>query len=251
MNLMSTELEKPRDAFDWVGGTGQPETDVAVAGPCLSDYPELEPVISSAMDSVVASFYPETFGADVLAYLDRVTVAATVAIYAPIAAIAARAGQGARRFRTTRSAEADRAAEHLATGVDETAEALHTRGEEIAVTVADNASVAAKLVAASPAARANEKEAAETAAAMEVVVDDAAEVIVVEQTQAASLVEQSATAAASGVAAAAEADTATSSSKLTEAAAALRTVALQTCYQVAFNVGASAAEAVLADGMPD
>jgi hypothetical protein len=207
-------------------------------------------VISLALDAVVASFYPEKIDADLRAYLDRVTTAATVAIYAPIAAIATRAGHGARDSQSTRGLDADWAADNLATTVAEVAAALRTREEEIAAIVANNAAVAAELVAASVASRANEPETAATAAAMTAVVDDAAADTAMERDRAAALVAQSATVAASQVASTADTVAVTNDVKISKAAAALQAIALQTCYHVALTVGASAAEAVLADGMP-
>jgi hypothetical protein len=128
--------------------------------------------------------------------------------------------------------------------------ALKSRAEEIAANVAKDAVVAAELVASSAASHADQTEAAATAAAMTVVVDDAAAAVVSERDRAAALVAQSATVAASVVAGKADAVTVANDSKLSQAAAALRAIALQTCYHLAITVGASAAEAVLADGMP-
>jgi hypothetical protein len=237
------------DAFDWTVGRSLSDHDPSA--PTLGDYPELKPVISSALDAAISSFYPEEIDAQLRAYLERVTVTATIAVYAPFARAAARAGHGVRDSRVLVAADASRAAGSLADGASETAAALHARTDAIAVTVANDATVAAKLVADAAAAQENETEVAATAAAMTVVVHHAAVEIDSERTRAASLVEQSASVAALKVAAKADTVAVWTELKYSQAASDLRTIALQTCYQVAFNVATSAGEAVLADGMPD
>jgi hypothetical protein len=239
------------DALNQNGAAPSPPPEKLVPALSLSDYPELVPVISLALDAVVSSFYPEKIDDHFRAYLERVTTAATLAIYAPIAALTARVGRGAEDSRTVRTAEVARAAEDMATSVAKMAEALQTREEATAVTVARDASLAAELVAASDAFSDDQPAMAVTAAAVATAVHDAATAAVLERARAASLVAQSASAAASEVAAAADQATIAVELEVFQAAAALRGIALETCYQVAINYAASAAEAVLADGLPD
>jgi hypothetical protein len=219
--------------------------------PQLSDYPELEPVIALALDAVVSSFYPEKIDARFRAYLERVSGAATLAIYAPIAALTVQTGRRAQDSRVVRTAAVAQAAENIAACVAEVAAALEARDGALAVAEARAASSAADLVAASTSLQGDQTGIAEMASVVASAVHDAATAAVLERARAASLVAQSATTAAAEVARAADEATVAVELEVFQAAAALRAIALETCYQVAINVAASAAEAVFADGLPD
>jgi hypothetical protein len=119
--------------FDDTESAGHEHTEPA---PNLMDYPELQPVLAMAMDAIVSSFYPEKIGTDFRAYLERVTEAAMAAIYAPVAATAARTAQRTDHLRAARTASVARAAEEMAAHVAETAAALKAQDDAAAATVA-------------------------------------------------------------------------------------------------------------------
>lgn len=243
---MSTQQKYAKDRVGSEKRSGHP----TASPPMLSDYPELRSVISLALDAVVSSFYPQIIDEPFRAYLERVTVPATVAIYAPIAAMAAQAGRAAQESHAARTAGVADAAEKLAVCVADVAAAVQVRDDESAVIVARDASIAANLVADSETLRGDSAARALAAVAVAAAVHDAAAAAVQERAEAASLVAQAAIDAAAKVAESADAMTIAVDLQVYRAAAALQGIVLETCYHFAINVAASAAEAVLADGMP-
>jgi hypothetical protein len=217
--------------------------------PAISDYPELQPVVSLALDAVISSFYPQKIGQDLRNYLERVTSTATVATYAPIAAIALRTRRGAEDTRVARTTAVARAAQEMADRVAEVAAHLQTREQASADTVAREASKAAEKVALSTGPE-HPAQMAVTAASVAAAVHDAAAEALLETAHAAAVVANAATTAAAEVATAADAAALIIELHVLRSASALQAIALETCYQFAINTAASAAEAVLADGMP-
>lgn len=216
----------------------------------LDLYPELTPVIALAVDAVIYTFgIDEEADAALVAHLERVTVAKTLPIYAPMAAIAAQAGRGALRSRDARAAAVARAAEAMAACVAEVAAVLQLRDEAHAQAVARDASDAAQLVAAS-LRDGDAPQAAATAAQVAAAVREAAAQAARERARAAALVAHAATSAAAGVA---EAEDLVSVAVEVEAfttASRVRAIALDTCYQAAIDVAATAAEQVLTNRTP-
>lgn len=213
----------------------------------LQDYPELEPVLTAAVNAAVASFYPEKIDAAVRAYLDRVTTAATLAIYAPIAAHAAQAARGAEDSRAAQTRAVAQAAAKITTHVTEAAADLQARAAASAAIIAQDVA-AADLVAASPTPDedATVLAAAEVAAA----VHTAAAAADLERARAAAIVAQAATEAADVVAAVAEREAASVQLQIVESDTTARGLWLEACFRFATTFAGSAAEAVLADGMP-
>ena len=204
-----------------------------------------------AVDAVVHTFgIDEEADADLVAHLENVTVAKTLPIYAPMAAIATQAGRGARRSRDARAAAVARAAEAMAACVSEVATAVQLRNEAHAAAVARDASEAAELVAASILFESDAPKAAATAAHVAKAVRVAAAQAALERAQAAALVAQAAASAAAGVAEAEELVSVAVDLEAFTTASKVRAIALDTCYQAAIDVAATAAEQILTDRTP-
>lgn len=236
-------------------GVGIVESDIPWAtGPAtsathgqLEDYPELTPVLSLAVDAVVYTFdLDEEVDPDLVAHLERVATAATLDAYAPIVATAAKVGRAAERARAARVAAVAQAAEVMAVRVAEVAAALQAHGDASATRSASSASKAAKLVAGS-VVPGNETAAASAAAQIRQAVHDAAATKAAERARAAATVARAAMLAAAEVAASAEVEAVPIELEVFNAAAAIQTIALDTCYQVALNAAAAAAEKALND----
>ncbi len=244
---------RPQDSHTVVpsGGAWSSRDKTAGPVPVLSDYPELVPVLSLALDAVVSSFYPQRIGPDIRAYLERVTAAATVAIYAPMAEIARRSRTGAQVTRAARTAAVAREAGQIASCVAKVAAELQIREDASADTVARDVASAAELVVLTPGSGPDTRRVATTAAGVAVAAREAATAALLERARAAATVAQAASVAAAEVAASADAAAVEVELEVFRAASVLQGIALETCYQVAINFAASAGEAVLADGLPD
>lgn len=217
----------------------------------LALYPELAPVIALAVDAVIYTFdIDRSADAALIADLERVAVSETLATYAPMAAIAAQASRSAGRAGHARTAAVAKAAEAMAACTAEVAAVLQVCDEAHAVRVARDASDAAELVAASVGFEGGARRVAATAAQLATAVRLAAADVALERARAAALVAQAASAAAAEVAQTAELMSVAVELEVFNTAAAVRAIALDTCYQAAVDVAATTAELALSDRAP-
>ena len=208
----------------------------------VGEYPELQSILSLAVDAAVYTFdIDEEADRDLVSYLERAVAEALIAAYAPIAAIARQATRVADGVRAAQLKATAQTAQVMAVRVAEVAAALHARGDASAIRVAQAASDAADLVAAS-VTPGGEGEAAAAAAQVAAAVRDAAAMKSREHAKAAAIVAQAAANAAAKVNDSADVQNVAVELKVFEAAAAVQAIALDACYQVAINAAATAAE---------
>jgi hypothetical protein len=195
-----------------------------------------------AVDAAIYTFAIDAEAdSELVARLGEVVAAALVAAYVPMVAIARQATRAADRARAAQLAATARTAQQLANRVAEIAAALHARDDASAVKVAQAASDAAKLVAGT-VAPGGEEAAALAAARIAATVRDAAAAKTIVHAQAAAIVAQAAADAASTATDTADVENVAVELKVFEAAAAVQTIALDACYQVAIIAAATAAE---------
>ncbi len=215
----------------------------------LGGYPELQPILLLAVDAAVFTFdIDEEVDRDLVVYLEQAVAAALISAYAPIAAIARQATRVADRARAAQLEATAQTAQVMAIRVAEVAAALHARGDASAMKVAQAASDAADLVAAS-VTPGGERAAASAAAQVAAAVHDAAAAKAREHAQAAAIVAQAAANAAARVTDTADVQNVAIELKVFEAAAAVQAIALDACYQVAINAAATAAESAFTKRM--
>ena len=218
------------------------DLEVGSEGTEFDAYPELGPIRVLAVDAVLYTFAIDAeTESDLVVHLEQVVTAALVAAYAPIAEIARQASRVADGARAAQLAATARTAEVMAAQVAEVAAALHARGDAAAIRMAQAASDAADLMAAS-VTPGGERTAASAAAQVAAAVRDAAAANSREHAEAAAKVAQAAANAAVKVNISADVQNVSVELKVFEAAAAVRAIALDTCYQVAIDAAAIAAE---------
>jgi hypothetical protein len=231
--------------------TGQP-TDLTAGWDRteFGAYPDLKPLQSLAVDAAIYTFGIDAEAeSDLIVHLEEVVAAALVAAYVPIAVIARQATRVADQARTEQLAATARTAQELATQVAEVAAALRARDDALAVEVAQAASDAADLVAAT-VAPGGEGAAASAAAQIAAAVRDAAAAKSEEHAQEAAIVAQAAAAAAATITDTADSQNIAVELKVFEAAAAVQAIARDACYQVAVNAAATAAGNAFMKRMP-
>jgi hypothetical protein len=212
----------------------------------IAHYPELEPILERAVNATVHTFgINEETDAPLILDLAEAVAADLISAYAPIAAIATRTARTAGRSRAARLLEAARTAQVMADRVAEAAATLQARGDASAKTMALEASVAANRLAAA-VAPGDEVAAATAAAHVATAVHQASAAKAHDRALAAAIVAQEAAAAAAQVADGADSQNVINELQVFEAATAVQTIALATCYQVAINAAATAAERALA-----
>ena len=220
------------------------------ATPGFSAYPELQPIRMLAVDAAVYTFAIDLETEhELVIHLEEMVADALIAAYAPIGAIARRATRVANGARDAQLAATAQTAQMMAAVVAEVAAAVRARGDDSAVKVAQAASDAADLVAAS-VEPGGEGAAASAAALVATAVRDAAAAKAEEHAQAAAVVAQAAASAAARMADTASVQDIAVELKVFEAAAAVQVIALDACYQVAINAAATAAANAYRKKMP-
>lgn len=211
----------------------------------IAHYPELQPILEQAINATIHTFeIDEEADRDLIQKLQDAVAADLIAAYAPIADIATRTARIAGRSRAAKLLAAARTAQVMAERVAEAAAALQARGEASAKSMALAASDAANRMAAS-VVPGGEDAAATAAAHVATAVHNATAAKAQERAQAAAVVAQEAADAAVQVADGADSQNVLSELKVFEAAAAVQAIALATCYQIAINAAATAAETAL------
>ena len=211
----------------------------------FADYPELDPIRLLAVDAAIYTFAIDAdTESELVVHIEEVVASALVAAYAPIAEIARQTTRYADRARAEQLAASARTAQVMAIRVAEVAAALRARGDASAMNVAQAASEAADRVAAK-VPLGGEGDAASAAAQVATAVHEAAEAKSKEHAQAAAIVARAAADAAARVTDTDDIQNVAIELKVFEAAAAVRGIALDACYQVAINAAATAAEHAL------
>lgn len=203
-------------------------------------YPELQPIRTWGVDAAIYEFGIED-DADLVDHLNEAVGAALVLAYAPIASIARQTKRVADRAQSAHLAHTARTSEKTAIGVADAAAALQVIEEATASKVAQVASDAAELVAAS-VIRGGEAAAVLAAIQVATAVHDAAAIKSTELAHAATLVAAAAAMAAADVTDTADGEDAALKLEVVESAAAVQAIALNACYQVAIKAAADAAE---------
>jgi hypothetical protein len=203
-------------------------------------YPELEPIRLWGVNAAIYGFgiKDET---DLVDQLDEVVITALVLAYAPIASIARETRRVTDRARAAQLIESARMAGMLAMRVADVAAALQASGESAATKVAQAATEAADLVAAS-VVPGGEAAAVSAAGKVATAVRDAAAAKAAELAHAATVVAQAAARAAVEANHTADIKDVAVRLEVFEAAAAVQAIAMNACYQVAVNAAAIAAE---------
>jgi len=200
-------------------------------------YPELEPVVSLAVETVAQAFdITDERDPALLSRLEATVAEGTVEAYAPLASTADVLARADSQAREARSAAVARSADLMATEVADTAAALRTKNgatdpdggsEERGQDRSGSTSQAATRVTAAQGAALVHRAAQAKAAARE---QEAAEVAA------------AAAKAASTLAASVKAEAAEVRHTVSDAASTVRSDALSSSYQVALGVGVEAAE---------
>ena len=207
----------------------------------LAEYPELDLVLSVAVDSVLRAFgLDETTDRDVVLHAREAAREAVLDIYGPMATKAralAQTAEEARRAKVTAVADTATAmaAESAAVAV-----ALAARGDESAQEIATEAAENADRVAAE-VTPGDEVAAAAAAAQMSLTVERAAAHAAGARSRAEEIVSRSVGVAVSTVAAAADAAAIAAELDVLNAALTVEAFAFDACYQVAIDAATSVA----------
>ena len=207
----------------------------------LPEYPELDLVLSVAVDSVLRSFGLDD-DADrlVVAGVRQAARVAVLDVYAPMASKARVLARTAEDARQAKLASVRETASSLAAESAAVAASLRTRGEESAREIAAGAATAANRVAAA-VLPGDEVPAAEAAARMSRTVQDAAAQSAGDRTRAEQIVSRSVSLAVSTVAEAADAAATAAELEVLNAALTVEAIAFDACFQVAIEAATSAA----------
>lgn len=205
----------------------------------VDSYPELEPVVSLAVDTVAQAFdITDDRDPALLSQLEATVTEGTVEAYAPMASTADVLARSDRQARDVRSAAAARSADLMAVEVADTAAALRTKNETtVAQLAAERGQQNRDTSPGHP--RASTPVTAAQGAAL---VHRAAQAKAAERERLAAEVAGAAARAASTLATSVEAEASEVRNTVSDAASTLRSESLSSSYQVALSVGVEAAE---------